>query len=133
MVDVNDEFNKEQRKKYGINEQGVAITSCIKLHEKYSTGFAPSDVIDKFFNPICHKDIWRFDKEAVLRTEIQHFGQIDTYLHNLRFNNRVIAFVIETRTDFNNLEYIFGRTISKTQLKKEVLQERKKRGKNIQP
>ncbi len=73
-------------------------------HVFYQVGLNEKDTIGEYFKAVFDKT-----KEASIPSaEIQQFKNSDTMLYILRIDNRVKAFGIETRTDFNDIEIITG-------------------------
>jgi hypothetical protein len=73
----------------------------------YQVGFQP-DVVGDYFAEI-HKN-YKGDPKR----EVQEFNNSETRLSLLKIDNRTQAFVIETRSDFNDLEFILGDVEVKT-------------------
>lgn len=84
-----------------------ATTNYIVMvkREHYSTGDIQSDIVGEFFENVT-KTI--ADPVKTCRIEVQHFTNSDNRTSILWYKNKVKAFVIEVRNDFNNIEIIKG-------------------------
>lgn len=60
------------------------------------------DVVGEYFGEVYKE----FPGDPIC--EVQEFKNSETRLSLLKVNNRVKAFVIECRTEYNDLEFIFG-------------------------
>lgn len=73
----------------------------------YQVGFQP-DVVGDYFGEI-HKNY-----EGDPKCEVQEFNNSETRLSLLKIDNKTQAFVIEARSEFNDLEFILGDVEVKT-------------------
>ena len=73
--------------------------------ERYVVGEPAYDVAVKFFTSL---DLDKFESKYI---EIENYLNSDSKLHALIADDKIIAFVIERRTAFNNIEYTFGSLI----------------------
>ncbi len=94
---------------YGnYNECPEAINTEVKTsenikHSFFQVGMNQKDIVGEYFKEL-------FDKNPTngYYAEVQEFKNSDTRISILRKDNRVRAFVIETRTDYNDIEFIKG-------------------------
>ena len=75
------------------------------VREHYTTGDIEHDIVGDFFKEVFDKIE---DPDKVCRSEVQHFDQSDNILSLMWYNGKLKAFVIEARTDFNNIDLIKG-------------------------
>lgn len=73
--------------------------------EHYTTGDIDHDIVGEFFKEV-YDAIDDPAKQA--RSEINDFAEHDNRTSLLWYNNKIIAFVIEARNDFNNIDVIKG-------------------------
>lgn len=72
--------------------------------EVYQTGMVDRDIVGDYFRKIHKK--YKGNKHI----EVEMFEKSDTRISCLIIDNRMKAFVIERRTEFNNLEFTYGET-----------------------
>lgn len=75
------------------------------IREHYTTGDIDHDIVGEFFKEV-YDAIDDPAKQA--RSEINDFEERDNRTSLLWYNNKIIAFVIEARNDFNNIDVIKG-------------------------
>lgn len=74
--------------------------------EHYTTGGIEKDIVGQYFKEINEE--LKFPAGAYI--EVKEFKNSDTRLSLFMYNDKVLAFVIETRTDFNNISIVKGTT-----------------------
>lgn len=89
------------------DKEEIKAAKYIK-HLFYQVGMNEKDIAGEFFKSVYDK----CPDDRKWTIEIQQFKNSDTQLNTLRMDNRVRAFYIETRTDFNDIEYITGEVLN---------------------
>jgi hypothetical protein len=74
------------------------------VREHYQTGYVDHDVVGDYFKEVHTK----MNQPDQCHIEVQDFENTDTRLSIMWYQNKVKAFVIETRNDFNNIDFIKG-------------------------
>ena len=74
--------------------------------EHYTTGEIKKDIVGEYFKEINEE--LKFPTGAYV--EVKEFENSDTRLSLFMYNDKIQAFVIETRTDFNNINIVKGTT-----------------------
>jgi len=72
--------------------------------EYYPTGDIDHDIVGEFFKSVYEA----MNKPDHCLVEVKDFRNSDTRLSILWYNNKAKAFVIESRTEFNNINIIKG-------------------------
>lgn len=74
------------------------------VREHYQTGEINHDIVGEYFKSVFDK----LDGPSDLHIEVKNYNNSDTRVSLLWYKNKVKAFVIETRNDFNNIELVKG-------------------------
>ena len=77
----------------------------VLLQDKFQVGYPEYDVVGDHFSKVIKKLKL---KTAFAEIQRKHIVQSDEMLHMLIYKNRMVAFVIERRDDYNDIEYTFG-------------------------
>lgn len=77
----------------------------IITQDKFEVGYPKYDIVGEHFEAFAKKHKL---EPAFAEIERKHIVQSDEMLHMLVYKNRMVAFVIERRDDFNDIEYTFG-------------------------
>jgi hypothetical protein len=82
-------------------------------HLFFQVGMNSNDIVGEYFKEVYDK----CPEDKKWSIEVQDFKNSDTRLSIIRCDNRAKAFVIETRTAFNDIEFIKGEVVKSNQQK----------------
>lgn len=92
-------FQKNYRERMGLPEEKKNTMENIVEREFKQTGEILTDIVGDFFKRVIQ------DPKG-MGIEVKEFENSDTRLSLLKRDDRTIAGVVETRTEFNNVEFI---------------------------
>lgn len=82
--------------------------------ERYTTGDIENNIVGSYFQKVNEE----LNSPAGAFVEVKEFENFDTRLSLFMYRNQVQAFVIETRSDFNNIIVVKGTTYERPNINK---------------